>query len=90
MLSSHVKLHPRFLAKPIAPFRARVYTSLSRTPASEWKLLLGPEFYSPGTNINPAWLHGFPQLLHSNLPCQLPVSLQPFLCNTFLWDVTRP
>ena len=65
MLSSHLKLHPRFLAKPIAPFRARVYTSLSRTPASEWKLLLGPEFYSPGTNINPAWLHGFPQLLHS-------------------------
>lgn len=47
-------------------------------------------FYSPVTNISSAWLDDFPRLLHSNFLCQLPVSLQLFLCNTFLWEVSRP
>lgn len=36
--------------------------------------------WSPKANINSAWLDDFPHLLHSNLPCQLPVFSQHFLC----------
>lgn len=36
--------------------------------------------WSPRANISSAWLDGFPHLLHSNVPCQLPVFPQYFLC----------
>lgn len=36
--------------------------------------------WSPRASISSAWLDDFPHLLHSNVPCQLPVFPQYFLC----------